>query len=474
MSPIPCRRTLATVAAPVLAVALTFGAASARAQETQSAFPVSVSPAQPAEGDAVALGADLVLPATARTGDALVNGNRITLVIDSPLAAPRATAPAGAGSPQAPNTAAAPTLRHLVWNLQPLTAGTYAVDIPFTSATYGFVVRPRAARLDLAAERFQVTATSRQPGASPAAVTFSDASGYFSFFDSTDVEVTVKLLDGTGVNGHWWAFIASMTDTPFTITVLDTQNKDCLRTATCPTRTYTTVAGTNRNFLDTSAFGPAGGNPPGTTLQAESPTPLRISPAQPAEGDTITVSGDLFVNEVASNGPVTLTGNQISVAVAQLPICPQPPADRVLPFSWTLPPLAAGNYVLNGGYLTPVLLPFTVRPRATQLPLLGERFQVTAASQEPGGHPAAVPFADAGGYFTFFDPTNVELTLKMVDGTAVNGHVWVFIASMTDSSYSVTVVDTLDKTCLTTGTCPTRTYTNQADSNQNFIDTSAF
>ncbi len=45
--------------------------------------------------------------------------------------------------------------------------------------------------------------------------------GYFTFFSPDNVELAVKLLDGRGVNGHYWVFYASLTSVPFTLRIQD-------------------------------------------------------------------------------------------------------------------------------------------------------------------------------------------------------------------------------------------------------------
>jgi hypothetical protein len=46
-------------------------------------------------------------------------------------------------------------------------------------------------------------------------------SAAFSFFDSENVELVVKVLDGRGVNGSWWVFASGTTDVGVEIRVLD-------------------------------------------------------------------------------------------------------------------------------------------------------------------------------------------------------------------------------------------------------------
>ena len=47
------------------------------------------------------------------------------------------------------------------------------------------------------------------------------------------------------------------------------------------------------------------------------------------------------------------------------------------------------------------------------------------------------------GLFRFFDRDNWEVLIKVLDGCALNGHVWVFGASTTDLGYSIRVTDTV-------------------------------
>ncbi len=82
----------------------------------------------------------------------------------------------------------------------------------------------------------------------------------------------------------------------------------------------------------------------------------------------------------------------------------------------------------------------------TGLCLNDERFQVTSAfstaSGENGVGQARVATADSG-QFTFFDPDNVEIDIKVLDGCAINNHYWVFIAGLTDVEVDINVLDTL-------------------------------
>ncbi|HEX3526994.1 MAG TPA: ELWxxDGT repeat protein [Thermoanaerobaculia bacterium] len=96
----------------------------------------------------------------------------------------------------------------------------------------------------------------------------------------------------------------------------------------------------------------------------------------------------------------------------------------------------------------PVTDPGTCHPSAEHLCLGGSgggRYQVeaswrTAAGAE--GRGTAVALTADTGYFWFFSPTNVEAVIKVLDGTGVNGHVWVFYGALSNVEYTLTVTDT--------------------------------
>ena len=72
----------------------------------------------------------------------------------------------------------------------------------------------------------------------------------------------------------------------------------------------------------------------------------------------------------------------------------------------------------------------------------------------------------AFGYFWFFSPNNVEVAVKVVDGRAVDGHFWVFAASLTNVEFTMTVTDTV--------TGASQIYVNPAGQLASFADTTTF
>ena len=78
--------------------------------------------------------------------------------------------------------------------------------------------------------RFQIevdwrTATSSGPGQAVPIVGSPD-SGLFYFFDASNLEMLIKVLNGCGLTGHprYWVFFAATTNVELGVTVTDTQN----------------------------------------------------------------------------------------------------------------------------------------------------------------------------------------------------------------------------------------------------------
>jgi hypothetical protein len=105
-----------------------------------------------------------------------------------------------------------------------------------------------AARLCLNGDRFAVEASWKAQGQSGAAtaVSLTGDTGYFWFFGADNVEVVIKVLDGTGLNGKHWVFYGALSDVEYTLTVTDTTSGKV--------RTYTNPAGRMASVADTAAF----------------------------------------------------------------------------------------------------------------------------------------------------------------------------------------------------------------------------
>jgi len=71
-------------------------------------------------------------------------------------------------------------------------------------------------------------------------------SGYFWFFEDTNIELLVKIKDGCEVNGYYWFFYGALTDVEYTITVTDTE--------TSAVKTYHGTQHVPTNGNDINAF----------------------------------------------------------------------------------------------------------------------------------------------------------------------------------------------------------------------------
>ena len=101
--------------------------------------------------------------------------------------------------------------------------------------------------------------------------------------------------------------------------------------------------------------------------------------------------------------------------------------------------------------------------------LAGDRFRVEvywelADGERGSGHPVAL--TGDTGYFWFFDPSSVELMVKVIDGRTVNDRFWVFYGALSNVSYTLVVTDTV--------TGAVNAYLNPQGALASVADTSAF
>lgn len=129
-------------------------------------------------------------------------------------------------------------------------SGPNAWGIRVDPAIVGTGCTPTSEALCLNGGRFRVTATfetTSSSSGSARAVKLTDETGYFWFFDSSNVEVVVKVLDGCGYNDSYWFFAGGLTNVRTVLTVTDTTNG--------MVKTYVNPQGTAfQPIQDTSAF----------------------------------------------------------------------------------------------------------------------------------------------------------------------------------------------------------------------------
>src|SRR6185312_14908619 len=82
---------------------------------------------------------------------------------------------------------------------------------------------PDPTKLPLRSGRFVVTVDFIDPrdgktGYGQAVPLMADTTGAFWFFDSANLELMIKVIDGQAVNGHFWVFYGALSDVDYTIT----------------------------------------------------------------------------------------------------------------------------------------------------------------------------------------------------------------------------------------------------------------
>jgi uncharacterized protein YfaP (DUF2135 family) len=189
-----------------------------------------------------------------------------------------------------------------------------------------------ATTICLGDNRFAVSATWRttngQTGSAQATRLTSDT-GYFSFFNASNVEAVVKVLNSCSFNSRFWVFAAGLTDVNVVLTVRDT--------VTGTVKTYTNPLGTAfQPIQDTSAFATcsAGGTSfvSGNTTQvgsqnigASGGTMTLAAPGTALDGAKITfptgaLSANASVKVSLNRGTVTPVAGTFSGAAVDLNI----------------------------------------------------------------------------------------------------------------------------------------------------------
>jgi hypothetical protein len=131
-------------------------------------------------------------------------------------------------------------------------------------------------------------------------------------------------------------------------------------------------------------------------------------------------------------------------------------------------PTPDGSYAYQPGGMFPNALPCTPSPTAA---CLGNRFKVEVsydATPANGSGPGNVVLESAASVkFTFFDPSNIEMILKILNACADGNKWWVFAGGLTNVGVTITVTDTT--------TSAVKHYSStKGQLFQAFADTSAF
>jgi ELWxxDGT repeat protein len=131
--------------------------------------------------------------------------------------------------------------------------------------------QPSDLALCLQGGRFRVESRWRDfqgNGGAGKAVPLTGDTGTFWFFSPSNVEVLLKVLDGRGLNDHFWVFYGALSSVEYSLTVTDTQ--------TGLTRRYSNPEGQLASAGDTTGFGPRG-------AQSVVPDVFTAAPSPPAQ-----------------------------------------------------------------------------------------------------------------------------------------------------------------------------------------------
>jgi Ig-like domain from next to BRCA1 gene/Glycosyl hydrolases family 39 len=282
----------------------------------------------------------------------------------------------------------------------------------FTAQDVAVTQAPPPAQRDLRllSGRFQAEVSWHDPLSGHAGfgrqVGGSDQSGFFWFFDPANLELVVKALDGRPVNDHFWLFYGALSNVEYWLEVTDL--------ATGAVRRYYNPPGNLCGGADTSAF----------PLPAKSRSSASADPASAASAASAAPDPGRLPAAGAAPGATAPTATAPTVG-------------------WAVQPFAAGSGNGSGGGAVADASGSCV-PGAQTLCLLGSRFsvQVRWSTSTATGTGTAAPESDQSGTFWFFDPANLELIVKVLDGRALTGHFWVFYGALSDVEYWVTVTDT--------------------------------
>ncbi len=128
-----------------------------------------------------------------------------------------------------------------------------------------------------------------------------------------------------------------------------------------------------------------------------------------------------------------------------------------------LHPNAQGYGIIAQEFIAPALDAATRNDLCAQVPqgpcvasdtvlcLSGGRFRLEAVWENfegNGGVGHSVPQTDDTGAFWWFDPDNIELAVKVLDGRWSNGYFWVFYGALSNLKFSLLVTDTQTGECL--------------------------
>ena len=267
----------------------------------------------------------------------------------------------------------------------------FSGEVSATTGAFRDTCRTGARYLCLGDDRFEVQVHWSNPDmagdhgfGNGVPIDFSDESGLFWFFEPDNVELVLKVLDGTAINGNFWVFFGALSDVEYWVTVEDTQGEQ--------RRTYHNPPKEVCGQSDIAAFSGA------------------VSAARPASSPAVRGQPgiDLVKLDVARLPAIGIERSEESGGQCE--------AGKELLC------LLDNRFSVEVGFVDPNLEPPDNEKTARVAPSL------TTANT---------------GFFWFFNQENIELAVKVLDGRAINGSFWVLYGGLSDVQYEMAVKDTV-------------------------------
>ena len=266
-------------------------------------------------------------------------------------------------------------------------ASAWSDEISVTTGDMSGACRAGGRYLCLAKGRFEVQAhwnNHQNEGefgtATSVPIDVSDESGMFWFFNSSNIELVVKTLDGQGINGHYWVFFGALSNVEYWVTVRDTEGGG--------RRTYHNPPAENCGQSDTKAFVAAGASSASAGGRGLPDPGFELA--------------QLSVASVALPGVTSAQEAEGSCEPGETRLC-----------------LREGRFSVEVELVDP------------------------GDMQRKAGKVVDSVGTDETGFFWFFTPTNVELAAKLLDGRGLNGKYWFFYGGLSDVEYTITLTDTV-------------------------------
>ena len=144
---------------------------------------------------------------------------------------------------------------------------SWSDEISVTTGAVSGPCRSGAQYLCLSQGRFEIQAHWKDHNregvyglGSAVPIDVSDESGMFWFFSNSNIELVVKTLDGSKLNGHYWVFFGALSDVEYWVTVRDTAGGG--------RRTYHNPPAENCGQSDITAFLPSAASSSGASEDA--------------------------------------------------------------------------------------------------------------------------------------------------------------------------------------------------------------